>query len=105
LVRRDKQTQSNPIQSQFKPNSQNEKNEHKLFFNRQLRRKLARMAPQKQTQSNPIYRGAASGEAGSNSKLGAVTKILKISWTTSIKPAKIALLRFKLKSEVNSYGT
>ena len=33
-----KQTQSNPIQSQNKPNSQNDKNERKLLFNRQLRR-------------------------------------------------------------------
>jgi len=49
-----KQTQSNPIQSQSKANLQNDKNERKLFFNRQLRRKLAPMATPKQTQSNPI---------------------------------------------------
>ncbi len=46
-----------------------------------------------------------AGEAGSNSKLGAVTKIFKISWTILTKPAKITFLRFKLESEVNSYGT
>jgi hypothetical protein len=74
--------------------------------------------------TNPIYRGDLSaeasakaeasgeagspkqaGEAGSNSKLSAVTKILKISWTILTKPAKITFLRFKLESEVNSYGT
>jgi hypothetical protein len=49
-----KQTQTNPIQTQNKANSQNAKNECKLFFKRQLRRKLARMASPKQTQSNPI---------------------------------------------------
>ena len=43
-----------PNQTQFKANLQNDKNERKLFFNRQLRRKLSRMATPKQTQSNPI---------------------------------------------------
>ena len=67
----------------------------------QTRKKQTQFKPK----TNPIYRGVASGEAGSNSKLNAVTKIFKISWTTLTKPAKIAFLRFKLKSEVNSYGT
>jgi len=58
LGERPKTNPNKPNQTQFKANSQNAKNERKLFFKKKLRRILARMAPQKQTQfkakTNPI---------------------------------------------------
>jgi hypothetical protein len=54
LVKLEKQTQSNPIQTQNKSNLQNTKNERKYLLYKSLSQKNRFQADNKQTQTNPI---------------------------------------------------
>jgi hypothetical protein len=47
-----KQSQPNPIQTQYKPYSQKAKNERKFYYNNELQ-KFSQLAGKKQTQTNP----------------------------------------------------
>ena len=49
-----KQTQTNPIQTQNKPNHKKAENERNLCYTKELRRYVANHPPKKQTQTNPI---------------------------------------------------